>query len=1012
MNLASIQVGPIQFLQPHWLWLVPALWALSVWLARSSLSGLGTTARRAALAIRLLVILLLVSALAQPQWTKTAENVNTVVITDQSDSIPVEMRQAMERYLRQAEPGAKKGDTLGRITVARDAYVQALPGPPGDRPDSQNIGATDGTNLAEAVQLGLAILREDRANRLVLISEGNETDGQLLVAAEAARAAGIPIDVLPIRYRYAREVIAERLAAPATARMGETVNLRVILNATHETTGQLDMTVNGQPVDLDPEGPGMGMPVALKEGSNAIPVQFPINQAGPQRFAAVFTPTTGDADTVIENNRQEAITFTAGKGSVLVIAPATELAASLVDALAEAEIAAEVRNADDAPQSLIDWATYDAVVLLDTPSYAFNQKQQEELRAYVHDVGGGLIMLGGPESFGAGGWIGSPVADALPVKLEVPEKRKMPRGALALVMHSCEMPQGNYWGKQICLSAVDQLSRLDVAGVAEYSWGKGVYWVHPLAELGNKSSIKRAINSLTFGDAPSFQDFLSLVLPDLQKIPAGAKHVVIVSDGDPAPPSQSLLQQYIDSKITVSCVLVFPHQGGIPPTMSDIAKATNGRSYLVNTEKQFAEIPKIIIKEAQVVKRQLIWEGPKLTPKITAGSTESMRGIRGLPPIQGYVVTAERTDRLVQTVAVVGEENDPLLAQGQYGLGKAVAFTSDASMRWSPDWVPWAQYKSFWAQHVRWAMRPSSSADLRVTTEDHGDQTRVVIDAFDENGEPLSFLRWQGSIVGPGGEASSVAPKQFAPGKYEATVDSSRSGSYMLSFRYQAPGEGGNTREGTVQAAVTRPFADEYRSLQDNAALLIQVAKLTGGRVLSDDARIAQLWSRDGITMPVASRAMWLAAAIAGIALFLMDVGVRRVRIDIPAMVRALRRGLGKRTAAAGQQMGSLKEARDRAKEAMASRATRGSAENNTPIAPIDPATAKAARSVKFEASEEEIAKLKKKRGGVAVDITTADADPSPSPTEKTKPAAPDAGEGMSRLMKAKKRAQDEMSQD
>jgi uncharacterized membrane protein len=1005
VNLASIQVGPIEFLKPHWLWLLPVLWLLSLWLARSSLSGLGTTSRRVALAIRLLVILLLVGAMGQPQWTKTAENVNVTVITDQSDSIPVEMRQEVERFVQQAEGGAKKGDTLGRVTVARDAYVQALPGPPGDRPDSLNIGSTDGTNIAEGVKLGMAISREDRANRLVLISDGNQTDGRLQAAAEAARSAGIPIDVLPIKYLYSREVIAERLVAPSTARLGETVNLRVILNATHETAGRLDITVNGQAVDLDPSGPEMGMSVTLKEGSNAIPVQLPLTTPGTAKFAAVFTPASAEADTMQQNNRQEAITFTAGKGTVLMLAQDPALARPLVAALATAEIASEVRDPDAAPQSLPEWSAFDAVVLIDVPAYRFSQKQQEEMRAYVHDANGGLVMVGGPESFGAGGWIGSPVADALPVKLEVPEKRKMPRGALALVMHSCEMPQGNYWGKQICVNAVDQLSRLDLAGIAEYSWGKGEYWVHPLSELGNKNAIKRAINSLTFGDAPSFDGFLTLVYPDLKAASAGAKHVIIISDGDPSPPSQTTLQNFIDAKITVSCVLVFPHGGAIPPTMQNIAQATSGRAYLVNTEQQFAEIPRIIIKEAQVVKRQLIWEGNPITPKVVTGSTEAMRGVRSLPAVGGYIVTAERTDRLVQTVAVIGEENDPLLAQGQYGLGKVIAFTSDAAARWSPAWVSWDQYKSFWAQHIRWAMRPTTSADLRVTTEDRGDQTHVVVDAFDENGEPLSFLSWQGAVVGPDGKSASLSLRQFAPGKYDATIDSSVAGSYMLSFRYRAPGEG-EAREGTVQAAVTRPFADEYRSLQDNAALLIQVAKLTGGRVLSDDPRIADLWTRDGLTMPVAARPIWLAVALAAIVLFLLDVAVRRVRIDIFAMALAVRRGFGKRAQQAGQQMGSLKEARERAREAMATRAQRKQ-EGEPPAIPVDPAAAKAVRSVKFEASEDDLARLKSKRSeGPVIDLTGGEAPKAPPKPGQT-PATPD--EGMSRLLKAKKRAQDEM---
>lgn len=1016
MILASIQVGPIEYLKPYWLWLVPILWVASVWLARSSLSGLGTTGRRVALAIRLAVILMLVSALAQPQWRRVAENVNVIIITDQSDSIPVEMRQQEDRWVRESQVGAKQGDTVGRVTVGRDAYVQALPTRPGDEPDSINIGATDGTNLAGGTQMALAITSEDRANRLVIVSDGAETDGKLLTTAATARAAGIPIDVLPIRYRYERETIAERLAAPATARMGETVNLRVILSATRPTTGRIDMTVNGQPIDLDPTSSEMGMPVALKEGSNAIPVQFPIGTAGPQRFAAVFTPDQPDEDTVVENNRQEAITFTFGKGRVLVISPRPELVGNLVAALATAEISAEVIEPDQAPQSLIDLSAFDALILVNTPAYHFSQAQQEEMRSYVHQ-GGGLVMIGGENSFGAGGWIDSPVAETLPVKLEVPEKRKMPRGALALVMHSCEMPQGNFWGKKICELAVDKLSRLDMAGIVEFGYPKGEYWLHPLQEVGNKGAIRRAINSLTFGDAPSFQGFLSVVLPDMQKASAGAKHVIIVSDGDPAPPSQALLQQFIDSKITISCVLVFPHGGGIPQTMRDIANATGGQAYMVVNEQDFAKLPAIIIKEAQVVKRNLIWEGNAFSPKLTSGSTESMRGIRSVPPITGYIVTAERTDRLVQTVMVGGEEDDPILAQGYYGLGKAVAFTSDDGARWANSWTGWAQYKAFWAQHVRWVMRPSTSADLRVSTEDHGDQTHVVVDAFDETGQPLSFLSWQGSVVGPDGKGIPVSLRQFAPGKYEATIDTAISGAYMLGFRYRAPGEDGKLREGSVQAAVTRPFADEYRTLRDNSALLVQVAKLTGGRVLRDDPRVADLWSREGLTMPVATKPIWLAVAISGIALFLMDVGARRVRVDLVAIGAAIRRGMRGRTSAAGQQMGSLREARDRAKEAMAARAQAkgGRADQDGPApVPIDPGAAKAVRSVKFEASEDDLAKLKKRKGGVAVDVTGADGPDGGGAPKATKPGqpSPTADEGMSRLLKAKKRAQDEMSQD
>ena len=79
-------------------------------------------------------------------------------------------------------------------------------------------------------------------------------------------------------------------------------------------------------------------------------------------------------------------------------------------------------------------------------------------------------MVGGAESFGAGGWIGSPVSEILPVDMDPPQKKQLPKGALVLIMHACEMPQGNYWGQQVAIAAVNTLSRLDLVGILAYGW--------------------------------------------------------------------------------------------------------------------------------------------------------------------------------------------------------------------------------------------------------------------------------------------------------------------------------------------------------------------------------------------------------------------------------------------------------------------------------------------------------------------------------------------------------------
>lgn len=977
---------------------------------------MGTTARRVALVVRLIVILMLVGAVAKPSWRRVAKNVTVSVVLDESRSVPLPLQSQASGFLKAAGEGVRPGDLQSMVTVAREAYVRTLPGPPSGANDTQQITDRDGTNLAEGSRLAMAVMPQSTANRMLIVSDGNETAGNLLAAAEAARAAGVPIDVYPLKYQYDREVIMERLVAPATARMGETVNLRALLMATRATRGKLSLLINGEPLDLDPDSDGVSRVVELEKGTNPLSIQVPFPRAGAQKIEAVYEPME-DADGKIgdsigENNRAMAVTFVSGQGRVLVIAGSAEDAAPLVQVLTEARIDAEVREAGDAPTSLVELGVYDAVVLDNAPAYKFTQQQQEDLRNFVHDLGGGLVMVGGPDSFGAGGWIGSPLADALPVKLDPPQKRQMPRGALVLMMHSCEMPNGNYWGKQTALAAVKNLSAQDLAGIVEYGWqAGGAEWVHPLSVIGDRTAINRAINSMAYGDAPSFDAFMRLALPDLQKANAGMKHAVFISDGDPQAPSRSLLQSYVDSKISVSTVAVFPHSGSPNGQecmmMQDVAKATGGNFYYIN-QNNLGNLPDIFIKEAQTVRRTLIWEGNPFTPASTGGFAEAMRGIpTPVPAITGYVVTAEREG--LSQVSLRGQENDPILATWQYGLGKAVAYTSDATSRWNKSWMGWSGYRQFWEQHIRWAMRPGGSADIRVMTEDRGDSTRVTVEALDASGDRLNFLRFKGRVSKPDGSGDDIELRQTGPGRYEGSFKSDRPGAYVLNYRYSVPVEGAAPREGTIQAAVTRPFADEFRSLEDNSALLRQVATLTGGRVLGGvnaDPKSADLWSREGLTMPVSLKPIWLWVASLAIGLFLMDVAVRRVRIDIPAMVRAVGKSMqSRRDRAAGQQLGGLMEARQRAQAAMSQRAA------PPPTAPSQPQAA----AVKFEATADELDAARK--GGIVAEAGASPADaPKPAAAAKPdtggpgQPKAPD--EGISRLLKAKKRAQDQMDQD
>ncbi len=912
--MGALVLGPLQLDAPSWLLVWPIAVALTLWLSRKSLAGLGGRVRWTAISARVLLLTALVLVLTEPHLRDEGEDVSVTVVLDVSRSIPTSLQQQAASYVERAsETDRSVSDRLGVVTVAREPFVQALPSARTDRVERIFVGSPDGADLAAGLRLALASRPSDAATRVVLATDGNETAGSLLEAAEAARAAGVPVDVLPLVREIGGEVIVDRLVAPATARVGETIALKPVLTATRPTTGRLSILVNGEAMELG-EGGSRSVPVTLDAGTNVQSVQIVATRDGPQEYEAVFESDDPEGDTILENNRALAVTFVAGEGRVLVLSDDPRESAALEGALRASGLSVDVRLSSEAPATLTELNRYDAVLMINQESYPYTQRQQEALRSYIHDSGGGLVMTGGDRAFGAGGWIGSPLEDALPIQLDPPQRRNMPRGALALIIHSVEMAQGVYYGKQTANAAVDALSRLDLVGIIEFQWTGGTVWVHPLSEVGDGAAVKRSINNLTFGDMKNFDPSFQLAVNGLGGVNAGQRHIIVITDGDPSGPSPAIVRALQQAQITVSIVCIAAHGVMDQTRMQRLAALTGGRFYNIPAGQE-ATVPQIFVKEAQTVRRSLIWEGDPIAPIRTGAPSEALRGIGGVPPIGGYVVTAPREGLSLVTLRSPVED-DPLAAQWQYGLGRVFALTTDAGGRWAGAWQDWAAYRAFWSQHVRWAMRPSGSADVRIVTETRGEQTRMIVEAFTPEGERLPFADFRGRVTTPEGEGRDVTLRQVGPGRWEANVETRDAGSYVVALQYTAPGgEGGAMLRGSAQAAITRPFSDQFRALEPNLALLRQVAETTGGRLLPADVRQAGLWSRDGLEMPVTTRSVWIPLALAALVLLLIDVAIRRVRLDPAVLVGLVRRAASPGKQKAGAQMDALGAARAKARE-------------------------------------------------------------------------------------------------
>ncbi len=909
----SLTVG-----RPWWLVLIPVLVVPLILFSYKSLAGLGKARRVVAILIRTAVVTAIVLALADLQSVRRNEKLTTMYVVDVSESIPQEYRGPVLQFVTEdsKKRNKTKDDLTGVIVFGKSPSVEAPPAPTEANLTMGTESTIDAeyTDLAGAIKLALATFPEDTARRIVVISDGNENRGNSLEQALAAKDLGVQVDVLPVEYFYDKEVLIEKVSLPSDVKKGETVNINVVVRASEPTRGTLQVfQKDSDNRSVPAPGNEKPVPVELKRGVNVFTLKQLITEPSFYTFTAEFIPEKGSGDRRAINNVATAFTYARGTAQVLLIEGTRGEHAELVKALREKKLEVKTLTApgvggggneggDPLPDDLGQLQPFDTVILGNVPKDSLTESQQRLIEANVHDMGAGLIMLGGENSFGAGGWMNTPIEKALPVDMQIKALKVQGKGALVQIMHATEIPEGNYWMKVIAQEAIKTLSSYDYCGMVH--WEGQEAWLFTIRQAGNgKASMFRAIDRMTPGDMPAFDPTLQMSLSGLRKVTdAMTKHIILISDGDPAAPSPQVINQLIANKITVTTVIVAAHGNdpGSIATMRDIAVKTKGRFYQVTNPKA---LPRIYQKEARIISRPLIFEQGKPWLPVVKYTSEPIVGLSGtVPPITGLVQTSPKESELVEVPILSplpSEQPPPLLAHWTYGLGRSVAFTADAGRKWATAWPSWDNYAAFWSQVVRWSMRPVDNRNLTLNVRREEGKIKVVVDALDKDSQFLNFLQIQGSILSPDLKRTKVDLVQTAPGRYEGVVDNAEaSGNYFVNLGYS----GQDNVKGVVSTGVSVPYSDEYRELKSNPGTLETIASLTNGEVLSfkrradnsiDLARTldgSHPFRRDQYTQtPRGLSPLWPLLLFFSALMFLGDVAVRRVSPDFERMGKLIR---------------------------------------------------------------------------------------------------------------------------
>ena len=678
-----------------------------------------------AIGFRLLVTGLIICALAGMQIVRYNRDLAVMFVVDYSDSMGAAAKTSAEKYIGAAIKDKQTADKWGVVVFGREAYIDLAVGSAPTLGKIQTVPSTEFTDIAAAIRLAMASLPDGMQKRLVILSDGNENLGNAIDEAQVAASNDVKIDVVPLSSPAKNEVLLEKLTLPSEAKIGEPVEIKALANATQDADAQIKLFRNGKYLG--------SRDVQMTKGKNVFVFPQTVEEAGAATFEAQIETAAGN-DTVAENNKALGFVNVAGKPRVLMVSNDPTQAKFLSGALASEKVNVETRGTGGLPAQLRDMQPYDAIILNNVPAWEMSAQQMLSLKSYVRDLGCGLVMVGGENSYGPGGYRETPVEETLPVTMDIKNMQFIPGGAVAMIMHSLEFAQGNDWAKAVCSQVTRQLGDNDYAGLIVF--GMDANWVYNMLKVGpNRNKMLTQIRGINPGDMPDFDAALEVAYSGLIKTKAYLKHCIILSDGDPSPPRAALVKKFNDARITVSTVIIQPHDGPTGQSvrsMRKIAKQHGGRFYMVNNPRQ---IPNIFLKEAATVSRSAIIE-ETFVPKIGAESS-ILKGINAMPPLLGYVGTSPKST--ARQVLQSGQD-DPILATWQFGLGKSVAFTSDARQRWAAGWLPWPGFSKFWAQTVRWSMRQSTTGDLQTIVDIDKGRGKLTIEAVDAQGNFINFL--------------------------------------------------------------------------------------------------------------------------------------------------------------------------------------------------------------------------------------------------------------------------------
>ena len=266
---------------------------------------------------------------------------------------------------------------------------------------------------------------------------------------------------------------------------------------------------------------------------------------------------------MVENNKAFSYTYVEDIPSVLIIENSEESGRELGKILEKSNVMVKRILAEEAPLNIEQLNLWDSVILADISAESLPEEFLTDLEAFVKTAGGGLIAIGGENSFALGGYRSTILEEILPVSMELETEGEKPDlGMVMVIDRSGSMTDSQYglsrmeMAKEAAMRATEVMGGEDTIGVIAFD--DRPLWAVPIQKIGsNSKSISEQIGKIQPGGGTSILPALKEGFNSLKTVDTKTKHIILLTDGQAEQTGyDSLIENMKENGITLSTVAV------------------------------------------------------------------------------------------------------------------------------------------------------------------------------------------------------------------------------------------------------------------------------------------------------------------------------------------------------------------------------------------------------------------------------------------------------------------------